>query len=437
MCSALKSASSHAGGAELLRHYVPELLKLDPSAVLPVFAGPPVPGSPTRCPLNPDEVLQLLEGHDAVILGYLEHLVASKRDVEPQHHAQLALMYISQVASERSSAEAEATGLSPTRQRLLRFLEEAEGVDARNLLPRVEALGLHEERVALHCREQQHREALRILVVALNDLPRAETYCRVIMAQQQRRQASATASGPAAGVAAGPRISVFSTDSPPVWARPVAFAPRRGGEDEEPTAAFTPGPRPGATAAETGGERPLMAFFMVLLDASAGAAQQPGEYRKVPAEYRESALALLTTYAGHRDLPPEEVVAMLPADWTLESLAGYLSKCARICLHEQRVSMLEKKLSSMAYLKTFSALAHERSRKVTISGDRCCPVCNRRFVDKDSVGKAFVAYPNETCVHLQCKEDISVCPKTGVSFADNLSVYCNALGGMDLGGLES
>merc|ERR1719476_156193 len=69
----------------------------------------------------------------------------------------------------------------------------------------------------------------------------------------------------------------------------------------------------------------------------------------------------------------------------------------------------------MAYLKTYDALKNERLRKVTITGDRCCPVCNRRFVDKDSVGKAFVAYPNETCVHLQCKEDISVSPKTGQS----------------------
>merc|ERR1719277_2526823 len=122
---------------------------------------------------------------------------------------------------------------------------------------------------------------------------------------------------------------------------------------------------------------------------------------------------------------------MLPASWPLDSVAAYLTKSARICLHERRASMFEENLSSMAYLKTFSAWARERTRKVTISADRACPTCNRRFVDKDAVGKAFVAYPNETCVHLQCKDDLSVCPKTGRSFADNFSVYCNALDAED------
>ena len=89
--------------------------------------------------------------------------------------------------------------------------------------------------------------------------------------------------------------------------------------------------------------------------------------------------------------------------------------------------------------------------QVNITVDRCCPVCNKRFVDKadaaelmdrclipfnphiakvwerredpilpnptkmvpkititperqDNVGKAFVAYPNETCVHFTCKD---------------------------------
>merc|ERR1711862_529749 len=151
-------------------------------------------------------------------------------------------------------------------------------------------------------------------------------------------------------------------------------------------------------------------------------------YPKVSVEYREAALALLVAYVGHPDLPPHEVIGLLPAHWPLEGLAGYLSACARVSLHARRASMLEENLSSMAYLKTFGAWAGERRRKVWITGDRCCPVCNHRFVDKNSVWKAFVAYPNETCVHLQCKDDPSVCPKTGQSFADDLSEYCHALG---------
>mmetsp|Transcript_90974 Transcript_90974/g.253205 ORF Transcript_90974/g.253205 Transcript_90974/m.253205 type:complete len:1006 (-) Transcript_90974:131-3148(-) len=431
MCSALRSASSCQGGAELLRRYAPGLLAIDSSAVLPVFTSPPLPGCPARCPLKADEVLRLLQGHDSAVLGYLEHLVSAKRDVEPHHCAQLALIYIFRVAEEQKSGSYEGSGMSPARQKLIQFLAESDDLDARDLLSQVEALGLHEERVVLHCREQQHQEALRILVEVLNDLPRAEVYCRVVMAQRHRRPAASAGPGvvDTAGGSMAAGAMVFCTD-PPNWARAIVFVPRRAGDEEESSAASVSSTAQPSNTNEAG-IRPLMLFLLVLLDASVGAEQRPGEYRKVAAEYREAALSLLTGYAGHGDLPPSEVIGMLPAEWTLESLGYYLSKCARIGLHERRASMFEKSLSSMAYLKTFSALAHERSRKVTITGDRCCPVCTRRFVDKDSVGKAFVAYPNETCVHLQCKEDLSVCPKTGVSFADNLSVYCNALGSID------
>lgn len=418
MCSALKGASSFPGAAELLRKYIPQLLAIEPSAILPIFTATPLPGCAGQFPLASEEVLRLLHGYDSIVLGYLEHLVLMKKNVEPHCRAQLALIYISQVADELKNSTGVDAGISQMRQKLLQFLEETEDLDVRALLPRIEELGLHEENVVLSCREQQHEKALRVLVEVFNDLPRAESYCRIVMANQQRRPAVPCASGSA--VAAG--ISIFSADLP-TWARGIVFRPRRPEDDEAAVACGISSARSTEASA-----KPLKLLLGVLLQASSGAEQAPGNYPKIAAEYREAALSLLVGYAGHGDLPPHEVIGMLPASWTLESLAGYLTKCARICLHERRASMLEENLSSMAYLKTFSAWAHERIRKVNITGDRCCPVCNRRFVDKDSVGKAFVAYPNETCVHLQCKEDLSVCPKTGRSFADNLSVYCNALG---------
>lgn len=57
---------------------------------------------------------------------------------------------------------------------------------------------------------------------------------------------------------------------------------------------------------------------------------------------------------------------------------------------------------------------------------------------QDNVGKAFVAYPNLTCVHFTCKEHPSICPKTGKNFSDNLSVYCPAPNKVkDLGASEA
>merc|ERR1712046_399920 len=88
------------------------------------------------------------------------------------------------------------------------------------------------------------------------------------------------------------------------------------------------------------GVRPLLLFLSVLLAAFEGSSRRPAAYQKVAVEYREASLALLIGYAGHPDLPPHEVISLLPA-WPLQSLAGYLTRCARRCLHEQRYSMLE------------------------------------------------------------------------------------------------
>ncbi|CAJ1410745.1 unnamed protein product [Effrenium voratum] len=392
MVEALRSVRG-ASGAALLRRYVPQLLSVDAPSVLQVFTS-----RGREALLLPDEVLQLLEGHESLVMAFLEELVARK-EAEPRHCARLGLAYVAKV--EELSLPGSAKG-TPTRAKLLRFIE-SEG--SSELLPRLEALHLHEERVALCSRELRHQEALRILALDLNDLARAEVYCRLVMARATSEV----------------RLSVFSAELP-AWARGIVFGPKKPSthsDDKDPV------------HGEGERARPLMLLLKILLEAHEGAAEKPEDYKKVTAEYREAALSLLMGYAGHRDLPPNEVLGVLPAHWSLEGVADYLSKSARICLHQQRASMLEENLSSMAYLKTFSAWTKERMRKVSITVDRCCPVCNKRFVDKDSVGKAFVAYPNETCVHFTCKEHPSICPKTGKNFADNLSVYCHALGARD------
>lgn len=397
MADVLKAASGTPAGLELLRRYVPMLIATEPNTVLPVITV-------ERQALGVDEVLQLLQGNNGLIVGYLEHVVLGKPNADPRHQAQLAQSYIAQVAEEQKGFESDPGRgvVTVLRRALLRFLEGANALDARALLPLVEQLGLNEEQVVLHCREQQHEEALRILVDVLDDLPRAEIYCRVVMARQS--PAPFAAQGDSSQEA---EVSLFCADPPP-WAQGVVFGRRKeppaGAVAEGDGLGSTGGPSPSGAVGSTS-PRPLMQLLRVLLAAAEAADQRPAARRKVSAEYRDAALSLLTGYAGHRDLPPHEVIGMLPGSWSLEGLSGYLMKCARVCLHERRASMLEENLSSMAYLKTFTAWAQERMTKVTITGDRCCPVCNRRFVDKDSVGKAFVAYPNETCVHLQCKED--------------------------------
>eukprot|EP00928_Gymnodinium_smaydae_P017545 TRINITY_DN16710_c0_g6_i1.p1 TRINITY_DN16710_c0_g6~~TRINITY_DN16710_c0_g6_i1.p1 ORF type:complete len:1102 (-),score=238.85 TRINITY_DN16710_c0_g6_i1:33-3338(-) len=496
MGDTLRAAATSPSGAALLRRYVPQLLDAGPAAALRIFVDDKGLALPSA--LSDAEVLELLADHEELVLGFLESRVLGKRGqaaqgVDPRQALRLGGIYLSQVSS-----EARAAGIaSPQYEKVLRYLEETENLDAAPLLPKAEELALPEARVVLHCRSGGHGQALQILVEALNDLPRAEIYCRVVMARGAAAAAACasaaasavpgTASTSAASAGArqapygGDAVSGFTSGSekavegrcavdasifcspPPAWAAPEVFPLKRGAgggaaaEEEEaqpqqsselppdgpaallgPAASGPSGPSPeelfgaaclrlAAVGAGGAAPGPLMLFLQALLSACAGAEKDPTRYPKVASEYREAVLSLLVGYAGHHDLPPNEVIGLLPADWTLDRLAGYLTKCTRILLHAQRAGMFEENLSSMAYLKTFDAVARERQKKVTITGDRCCPVSNRRFVDKDSVGKAFVAYPNETCVHFHCKEDIHVCPKTGTNFSDNLSVYCSAL----------
>jgi len=441
MVGALTGAAGEPDGGRILQKYVPELLAVDPLSVLPVFTGAQSQLRATPFPLAVDEVLQLLREHDQLVLGFLEQALSQKLPaLEQKHKVQMGSLYLSQVKEElRMSVDS-----GPMRSKLLHFLEQTDDV-SHVLLPRVEEMGLHRERVALLLKEQRNVEALKVLIEDMDDLEHAEVYCHVLRAKAVSRQSSlkaAAQSGAAAGGGgSGDKVpSVFAAE-PPAWARALAFGPAKStSSTKDPSSEghqveILPGAAAAAAAPE---EAPLLLLLKALVEAhttTAPQAETPGpppasssSYKRSAQDYHDAAIHLLTTYVGHPDLSPTKVLPLLPASWTMASLADYLSKAGRMALHERRVSMLEEHLSSMAYLKTYNAWAQERMRKVTITGDKCCPVCNRRFVGKDSVSKAFAAYPNETCVHVQCQQDASICPKTGRNFADTASVFGHALG---------
>lgn len=438
MVTSLQSACREDGGGELLRKYLPELLAADPTAVLPIFTGQSVVGNMGPCPLPAQEVLDILGGHADLVKGFLEHLVVSTRDASPKYYLQLAQVYLAQISEEVQAGAAMGPVAVESRNKFLKFLEETACVDARALLPRVEELGLLEEKIVLCSLIDQHTQAIQALVEDLNDLPRAESYSRIASEKYNRSGAQEMPrDGFPHAENVGKHVSVFAKELPD-FARSVVFSHRVAGEAADagqpsqvdyvlsaPSRHSKPAVSSARTFGSSGGS--FMVFLEVLLKAHSGAEACPRNYPKVAAEYKEAVLALLMGYVGHPDLKPHEVLGVLPDCWPLECLAGYLSKCARESMHGRRASMFEESLSSMAYLKTFSAWAREKKKKVTIDKESCCPTCNRRFVGQDNVAKAFVAYPNETCLHLQCKDDLSVCPKTGQNFKDNMTVYCNAL----------
>jgi len=409
MTDALVGAMGQANGRQALQQYVPELLAVDPTAVLPVFTGAHAQFGPAS-PLTVDEVVKLFGDHEQLTLGYLEAMLHRQPHLEQKHKVQMGTLYLSQVKEElRVGVE-----MGPMRSKLLEFLEQTDDV-GQVLLPQVEELHLHQERVVLLCKEHRHSEALQVLVEVLDDLQHAETYCLILALKHAAKQGEQL-----------PRL--FATDPHPS-VRATAFrqaqtvaAASAGGDEADPSLWKS------APSTDAVQETPLFLLLRALVEAHSSAQQGVGAYKRSADEYRNSSVHLLTTYAGHPNLPPAEVLKLLPSSWTMASLAEYLTKAGRFALHERRVRMLEENLSSMAYLKTFNALAQEKMRKVNMTGDRCCPVCNCRLVGQDAVSKAFAAYPNETCVHVQCQQDPAVCPKTGRDFAESASVYGYALG---------
>ncbi|RQX70898.1 vacuolar sorting 39 domain 2 protein, partial [Toxoplasma gondii CAST] len=144
----------------------------------------------------------------------------------------------------------------------------------------------------------------------------------------------------------------------------------------------------------------LRALLQVLLRAWRQAAADPETASEDALTWKRSILNLLSKYGAHPDLEPSRVVRMLPDDWLLTEVADYFVASFRERLHDKLTATLQEQLSTVAYLHTYSDWARQRSSCFVITPERSCPVCTRRLGLT-----AFVAYPDGTCVHIQCAGD--------------------------------
>ncbi|CEL95659.1 unnamed protein product [Vitrella brassicaformis CCMP3155] len=456
------TAPSSFNVAALIQEYAPLVLARDPQLGLRIFTAP---GS-QLCPLTPDEILEMLanaspSASSSLEEAYLEHLTWNQKRAEPTQRTQLALIYaqsVLAVSPERPpggdgsgrrggrGAESEGGKAGAMRRKLLQYLEEMEGYDVDAILKVVEPTWLKEETVVLYGKAHRHEAALSLLIHTNSnsdtqpDLATAEAYC---LATNHRlnhpspppasrhaspRRSDATHAGDYhhAHALSWENQSIFSPTS--VWRRLAESASRAGSDGVKAAAEGGAGGGGGGMEEEWLGKElaawPSSGLLFLLLKVLLNTREEKRRDEESRAKgtslpttttttssffFKSASLRLLSKYAGHRDLDPVDVTPLLPGEWALlTEVVDYWTVGLRTRLHAVRSRAIEEHLSSMAFLKTHQQWSQLRSRCVTITGDRSCPLCTRRILDK-----AFVAYPDGTCVHLQCDKAAAMASSTG------------------------
>ncbi|PFH33694.1 hypothetical protein BESB_079100 [Besnoitia besnoiti] len=376
----------------------------------------------------------------------------------------LAMTYIDRLLdSSAGSADADTArrgegelsrALADVRMKLLELLERRRNYHVESLLKKVEGSWLWKETALLYGRLGRHQDALHIIAVRLRDEETAEAYCLMIDDALQAfvdglspdeyaslfssdalfevpapflSLARLSSSAGRAGGEHGGFASIFSPHSP--WKQQLDDLPQdlhSGGlgrflasgatSDGGARAPCQPRASESGAAACVKERKPagprrsaglLRALLKVLLrawrEASVGDEAHPSGGEALA--WKGSILNLLTKYGAHPDLAPSLVVRLLPDAWLLTEVSDYLVSSFRNLLHEKMTASLQEQLSTVSYLQTYSRWASQRAASYVVTPERSCPVCTRRLGSA-----AFVAYPDGTCVHLQCAGDVASLP---------------------------
>lgn len=323
--------------------------------------------APPPLPAPQEEVLALLRRKGgAILVPFLEHLVASEGTQDAGVHTELALalMGAARDAQQAAASAAAAAGevgarLAEAGARLRKFLDESDQYNVAAVSARVQA----EERasalqaggaaaaaaawlpalVVLAGKVNDHPAALRILLEKLGDIDAAEQYC----------------------------------------------AERR-----------TPGARSDA----------YLAMLRLLLGPAppappAGAPQPPQRLQGVEARRREAARLLLKASWA---VDPIEAIRLLPDDMPLQEVVAPLGGVLKRAVHAHREAQVQRGLHRTRHQRAAEAVVAERSRAVVVTPERCCSSCHVRLARAD--GRDFrpiVRFPSGLIACYKCTQQLT------------------------------
>ncbi|XP_053311093.1 transforming growth factor-beta receptor-associated protein 1 [Spea bombifrons] len=126
---------------------------------------------------SPDKIATYLCKYRHALIMYLEHLVLEKRIQKEKYHTHLAVLYVEEVLSLKSTDPSEQAELEQLRTRLQILLRQSSLYRVLLLIDKIKGTDLHLERAILHGKLEEHEQALEILVHHLKDFAAAESYC--------------------------------------------------------------------------------------------------------------------------------------------------------------------------------------------------------------------------------------------------------------------
>ncbi|KAK8726458.1 hypothetical protein OTU49_010260 [Cherax quadricarinatus] len=130
----------------------------------------------TKATLNPSRVLQILQRYPEARLGFLHHLIYTKKLQDEKYHTELVLHYVDE-AVRLINEEPSSSELEEARGKLQDLLTSSCHYQPQPVLARMQGTSLHVETAAVFGRLGEHEKALSMLVHQLKDFSAAEQYC--------------------------------------------------------------------------------------------------------------------------------------------------------------------------------------------------------------------------------------------------------------------
>ncbi|XP_045583732.2 transforming growth factor-beta receptor-associated protein 1 [Procambarus clarkii] len=131
----------------------------------------------TNATLDPSRVLQVLQRYPEARLGFLHHLIDTKKVQDEKYHTELVLHYVDEAVRLISDGPASSERLEEVRVKLQELLTSSCYYQPQPVLTRMHGTSLHVETAAVFGRLGEHEKALSMLVHQLKDFAAAEQYC--------------------------------------------------------------------------------------------------------------------------------------------------------------------------------------------------------------------------------------------------------------------
>ncbi|KAL9643320.1 hypothetical protein ABK040_014775 [Willaertia magna] len=336
---------------------------------------------------NPDRILSFLYCYPPDLeRTYLEYLVAVERNQEERIHTQLIINYIETTVilkptkylpfGVRVDAGKENGVLGEVRGRLIFMLEHTNIYNKYLILSKLQKTSLYEETLIIYRKLQNHEAALKLLVHKIQDLEWAERYCvycyeTILEEKRKKEEEEIQDMIKQKGVQ-----QIMDTD------KSEKRIYRKNEDLEE-----------------------LNPLFITLL----GICLNPehGFVRNEP-----FALYILKTHA--KNIDPIKALSLLPDDISVSKVHDFLRQSIQTSKNRDRQAMVIYNMSKIRHVKSKVTLAKGVARRVMISEDSRCAVCDKP-IDASAV---FVTLPDLTTVHFKCvnKSSINIHPLSGRNF---------------------